>query len=54
MLFEREGWKVETKTSTILTSTKYRFRIRATLDAFLNGSRVFSKSWDEKVDRKLL
>lgn len=54
MLFERAGWKVETKTSTTLTSSKYRFHIRATLDAYLNGSRVFSKSWDEKVDRKLL
>lgn len=52
--FEREGWKVETKTHTVLTSNKYRFRLRATLDAYLNGSRVFSKSWDENIKRKLL
>ena len=54
MLFEREGWKVETQTRMTLTSSKYRFRIRATLDAYLNGSRVFSKSWDEKIDRNLI
>jgi putative CocE/NonD family hydrolase len=54
MLFEREGWKVETQTQTILTSTKYHFHIRAILDAYLNGARVFSKSWNEKIVRKLV
>ncbi|MGM0601449.1 MAG: CocE/NonD family hydrolase C-terminal non-catalytic domain-containing protein, partial [Candidatus Rifleibacteriota bacterium] len=54
MLFERPDWKVETITNTVLTSSKHRFLIRATLDAYLNGARVFSKSWDEKIPRKLL
>ena len=54
MVFERPGWKAETATKTVLTSTKRRFRIRATLDAYLNGSRVYSKSWDEVIVRKLV
>ena len=54
LIFEREGWKVETMTRTILTSGKHRFKVRATLDAYLNGSRVFSNSWDESIPRKLL
>jgi len=45
---------VETKTHTILTSSKRNFHLRATLDAFHNGSRVYTKSWDEKIPRKLV
>jgi hypothetical protein len=54
MVFERPGWRAETFTRTTLTSTKRRFRVRATLDAYLNGSRVYSKSWDETIPRKLV
>jgi hypothetical protein len=52
--FERENWKILTVTRTVLTSTKDEFLIRATLDAYLNDSRVFSKSWDETVTRDFL
>jgi hypothetical protein len=54
MTFEREGRKAETRTQTVLTSTKTRFRVRATLDAYLDGSRIYSRSWDESIPRRLV
>ena len=52
--FERDDWSVYTKTHTILTSTKTHFIIRATLDAYEGDVRVYSKTWDEMVNRDLL
>ena len=49
--YRRGDWHVQTKTKTILTSDETHFRIRAELDAFKNGHRFFSKSWDERVAR---
>ncbi|MFP4196107.1 MAG: CocE/NonD family hydrolase [Methanomassiliicoccales archaeon] len=53
-LIQRGDWKVETFTRTVLTSDPERFRIRATLDAYLGDSRVKSKSWDEEVPRDMI
>ncbi len=42
---------VHTVTRTLLSSTRTHFRIRATLDAFEDETRVFAKSWDEQIRR---
>ena len=51
--FQRGDWKATTITHTILTSTRTHFRIRATLDAYEEDTRVFSKTWDEAIPRDL-
>ncbi|MFW5960553.1 MAG: CocE/NonD family hydrolase [Chitinivibrionales bacterium] len=52
--FKRGSWEAYTITRTILTSTKTHFIIRATLDAYGKDTRVFSKTWDERIKRDLL
>ncbi len=52
--FRRNGWELTTITRTILTSTRTHFRLRATLDAYEEDTRVFSKTWDESIPRDLL
>ncbi|MCG5514528.1 MULTISPECIES: CocE/NonD family hydrolase [unclassified Ectothiorhodospira] len=52
--FGRGDWEVRTVTRTVLTSTRTRFVIRATLDAYEGDVRVFSKTWDETVPRDLV
>lgn len=52
--YKRGDWHVQTRTKTVLTSNKTYFRIRAELDAYQNGHRFFSKSWDEHVIRDCL
>lgn len=52
--FKRNDWEVTAITRTILTSTRTHFRIRATLDAYEEDTRIFSKSWDESIPRDLL
>jgi putative CocE/NonD family hydrolase len=51
--FKRDDWQVTTITRTILTSSRTHFRIRATLDAYEEDTRVFTKTWDESVPRDL-
>ena len=51
--FKRDDWEVTTITRTILTSSRTHFRIRATLDAYEEDTRVFTKTWDESVPRDL-
>ena len=52
--FSRGDWFVDTRTRTVMTATPDHFRITATLDAYEGDRRVFAKSWDEVVPRKLL
>ena len=52
--FKRDDWEAVTITRTILTSTRTHFRIRATLDAYEEDTRVFSKTWDESIPRDML
>jgi len=52
--FKRDDWEVTTITRTILTSGRTHFRIRATLDAWEEDTRVFSKTWNENITRDLL
>jgi len=51
--FRRDDWKACTVTHTILTSTRTHFRIRATLDAYEEDTRIFTKTWDENIPRDL-
>jgi putative CocE/NonD family hydrolase len=51
--FKRDDWEVSTTTRTILTSTRTHFWIRAMLDAYEGDTRMFSKTWDERVPRGL-
>ncbi|MFP4041573.1 MAG: CocE/NonD family hydrolase [Bacteroidales bacterium] len=53
-LFKRNDREATAITRTILTSTRTHFRIRATLDAYEEETRIFSKSWDESIPRDLL
>lgn len=52
--FKRDDWEAVTITRTILTSTRTHFRIRATLDAYEEDTRIFSKTWDESIPRDML
>ncbi|MFO8235204.1 MAG: CocE/NonD family hydrolase [Bacteroidales bacterium] len=52
--FKRYDREATAITRTILTSTRTHFRIRATLDAYEEDTRIFSKSWDESIPRDLL
>ena len=52
--FRRGDWEVRTVTRTLLTSDETSFRIRADLDAFEGPSRVFSRSWDRIIPRRLV
>ena len=52
--FEREGWKVRTETRSVMTCTKGEFLISATLDAYEDDTRVFTRSWDGRVPRRLV
>ncbi|WP_460955416.1 CocE/NonD family hydrolase [Parasphingorhabdus pacifica] len=49
--FEREGWRVETETYTMLTSTPTDFHLHARLDAYEKGERLFSQNWQRVIPR---
>ena len=52
--FKRGAWEVKTNAHTLLTSTPTHFHVRAELDAYQGDSRVFSRSWDERIPRDLV
>lgn len=52
--FERGDWSILTLTRTVMTSTRTHFRISATLDAYEGDSRVFAKTWNEIIPRRLV
>ena len=52
--FRRGDWQVQIITRTLLSSDATHFRVRATLDAYENDSRVFAKSWDSAIPRDLV
>jgi hypothetical protein len=51
---KRGDWHVRTITRTVLTSDAENFRLRAELDAYEDGHRVFCRSWDRTIPRKLV
>ncbi len=52
--FKRGDWEVQTVTRTTLSALEDEFLVRATLDAYEGDARVFAKSWDERIPRKLV
>jgi hypothetical protein len=49
--FARQDWRVESKTRTVLTSTRDAFHLEATIDAYENGTRAFARSWNVAIPR---
>jgi uncharacterized protein len=52
--FERGDWRIRTETRTVMTSTKNKFLIRATLDAFEGEELVHRQSWDKEIPRDMM
>jgi len=52
--FRRDDWHVETIAHTLLTSNPTEFGIRAELDAYEGGTRVYCESWDRHIPRDQL
>jgi uncharacterized protein len=57
--FERDDWRVEVATRTVLTSTPEEFHVSAQLDAYelddhRGHPRVYSQSWDRTIPRDLV
>ncbi|MFD2192278.1 CocE/NonD family hydrolase [Pistricoccus aurantiacus] len=52
--FRRGDWEVRIVTRTLMTSDPENFRVRATLDAYEDSTRIFAKSWDESFPRDLV
>ncbi|MEJ2603839.1 MAG: CocE/NonD family hydrolase [Gammaproteobacteria bacterium] len=50
----RGDWRIRTEARTILTSTPTHFHINATLDAWEGDKRVYSRNWDESIERDLV
>ncbi len=48
---ERQGWKCEARTRTVMTATPTTFELEATLDAYEGDTRVFAKSWKVSIPR---
>ncbi len=48
---EREGWRVRTETRSVMWADAENFHIRAELDAYENGERVYHKTWETSVPR---
>ncbi len=47
----RDGWRVRTEVVTRLRSTAQAFELHATLNAFEDDQRIFSRTWDLQVPR---
>ena len=44
---KRDGWDIQIKTETVMTSTKTDLILTGKLDAFEGGKRVASRNWRE-------
>jgi uncharacterized protein len=51
MGFRRRAWDVRTVTHTVLRCTPTDFLLHATLDAYENDHRVFSRTWNDTIPR---
>ena len=51
---ERPGWNIEIRTAVTLTGDAARFRLVTDFDAFEDGVRIFSRSWDDRIARDLV
>ena len=53
-LLRRGDWVIRIECRTALSADREAFRVRASLDAYEGGERVFHREWDEPVPRRLL
>ena len=51
---ERPGWNIEIRTAVTLTGDATHFRLVTDFDAFDDGVRVHSRSWDDRIARDLV
>ncbi len=51
---QRRDWQIEIDTRTLLTCDTENFYLHATLDAYEGERRVFSRTWNETIERNLL
>ena len=49
--FSRCDWEVETKSSLVVTSDKEDFLLKAKVDAFESGKRVYKRRWKLRIPR---
>jgi len=47
----RGDWRIHTVTRTVLSSDSRRFSIAASLDAYEGDKRIYSRNWDERIER---
>ncbi len=52
--YSRGDWRVSAESWIELSSTRESFRVKARLEAFEAGRKVFSRDWDETVPRDLV
>lgn len=50
----RDQWNIRTLTRTVLTSDSRFFYLRAELDAWEDGKRLYSRNWDYRIERDLV
>ena len=50
-ILQRNNWKIETRTRTVLTCDPSYFYLHATLDAFEGDERLFAKNWQKSIKR---
>lgn len=50
----RGAWRIRTETRTLLRCTEEHFELHGSLDGFEGDVRVFSRTWNRRVPRKLL
>ena len=48
---EREGWRIRTEARTTMTATVDAFLVSATLDAYEDEGRVFTRTWNRRIKR---
>ena len=49
--FKRGKWNVYTDTRTVLRSNETHFLVHATLDAYEDDLKVYSRTWNVKIER---
>jgi len=47
----REGWDVRTETRTVLTADADNFHVKADLDAYEDGERIFCRTFSSRIER---
>ena len=51
---QRDDWQVRTETKTQMWADRTHFFVHATLEAYEADARVFERTWDRQIARKLV